>query len=218
MLHIKHFVYNPIGVNTYVVSNEDGISAIVDCGCWTDSEWEDLKTYLQSNHLQVIHLLNTHFHADHVFGNKYAVQELGLKPRGSSLDYPLYASLHNQMTMFFGKRLADSMDYSYTKELGPALEEGDRLVLGDETLDVICTPGHSPGSICFYNRSNNVLFSGDTLFNSSIGRTDLPGGDYSTLIHSIETKLLVLPDETTVYSGHGPQTSILNEKTYNPYL
>ena len=143
---------------------------------------------------------------------------MGLKPSASPHDYPLYKSLSSQVAMFFGEQVASSLDYSYTNAIGEGLSDGDILKIGKEELRVIWTPGHSPGGLCFYNSANKLLISGDTLFQMSIGRTDLPGGDYATLIDSIKTKLYNLPPDTVVYPGHGEATTIEYEMHYNPYV
>ena len=218
MLQIKKFVFNPVGVNTYVLSNENGQCAIVDCGCWTESEWKELKGYLTSEHLTPVQLLNTHFHLDHVFGNKYMLRDYGLKPRGSASDYPIYDTLHSQVAMFFGNRIADKIDYDFSKERGQALYDGEVISLGNDQIQVLETPGHSPGGVCFYSNPDHFVISGDTLFQSSIGRTDLEGGNYKTLIQSIQAKLYTLPDDTVVYPGHGGRTTIGDEKAYNPFV
>lgn len=218
MITIKRFVFNPIGVNTYVLSDSTGEGVIIDCGCLTQSEWEELYGYITSRSLHIVHLLNTHFHLDHVFGNRFALQELGLKPEASSLEHPYYTQLQQQVAMFFGGAVASSLDYSFTHSVGPSLKEGDRVRFGQSHLDVIATPGHSPGGICFYNAEEQILISGDTLFESSVGRTDLAGGNYQSLLRSIKEKLSVLPDSTQVYPGHGGTTTIGHEKLYNPYL
>lgn len=218
MLEIKKFIFNPVGVNTYVLSTNDGTCAIIDCGCWTEGEWKELKGYLASNGLTPTHLLNTHFHLDHVFGNKYVLRDYGLKPRGSALDYPIYDSLHSQVAMFFGKRIADNMDYSYSQERGSSLYDGETISIGTSHLQVLLTPGHSPGGVCFYSPSDHFVISGDTLFQSSIGRTDLQGGDYKQLLQSIREKLYTLPDDTIVYPGHNAKTTIGYEKAYNPFV
>lgn len=217
MLQIKKFVFNPVCVNTYVVSNENGQCAIVDCGCWTESEWKELKGYLTSEHLTPVQLLNTHFHLDHVFGNKYVIRDYGLTPRGCALDYPIYDSLHSQVAMFFGNRIADSLDYTYSKERGESVEDGSIISIGNDELHVLLTPGHSPGGVCYYSPSEKFLLSGDTLFHGSIGRTDLAGGDYNTLLRSIQEKLYVLPESTVVYPGHDNTTTIGSEKSHNPF-
>lgn len=218
MLHIKRFIFNPIGVNTYVVSDDAGSCGIIDCGCWTEDEWSELQRYLSEHHLRPTLLLNTHFHLDHVFGNQFVLRDYGLKPRGSAADYPIYDNVYSQVEMFFGSRLAQSLDLSYTRERGPALNDGDKIQIGDESLEALLTPGHSPGGLCFYSESNKTLFSGDTLFRCSIGRTDLPGGNYGNLIHSIQTKLFVLPADTVVLPGHNEATTIQDEIAYNPYV
>ena len=217
MLNVKSFIFNPVCVNTYLVySGSEGV--IIDCGCMDTSEWSELKDYIDSHSLRISHLLNTHLHLDHVFGNQYATEAYNLKAEANSKDYFLYKGLRQQVSMFFGEGVASSFDYSYTSLLGPSLEEGSVIPIGDDELKVIFTPGHSPGGICFYSSKSGILFSGDTLFQSSIGRTDLDGGDYITLIKSIQTKLMVLPQETKVYSGHGNPTTIGYEQKYNPFL
>ena len=218
MLYIKRFIYNPVGVNTYVVSDDSGTCAIIDCGCWTEDEWDELKEYINDNHLKVEYLLNTHMHLDHVFGNQFVIRDLGLKPSCSPLEHPYYANLYSQVEMFFGRQFAQSMDYDFTKELGAPLNDGNIIQLGNEKLEVIFTPGHSPGGLCFYNADHKILISGDTLFNSSIGRTDLPGGNYSTLIKSIKTRLFTLPADTMVYPGHNNPTTIGFEMNHNPFV
>lgn len=218
MLRIKRFIFNPIGVNTYVISDERGLSALIDCGCWTETEWNQLTQYLKQNNLQVTHLINTHLHLDHVFGNQFALRDMRLKPSASPFDFPLYKSLRSQVAMFFGEQVASNLNYSFTDSLGDSLSDGDIIKIGEEELSVIWTPGHSPGGLCFYNSSSKILISGDTLFQMSIGRTDLVGGDYSTLIDSIKTKLFILPPDTVVYPGHGDTTTIDYEMNYNPYV
>ncbi len=218
MLKVKQFLFNPVCVNTYVVSDETGEGVIIDCGCADEREWQELDGYLKANNIKVCHLLNTHLHLDHVFGNQFAIKYLNLKPEASALDYPLYSNLHSQVAMFFGLRIADSLNYDYASILGPSLNDGDEVRFGKSSLKVIFTPGHTPGGLCFYSETDKVLFSGDTLFQGSIGRTDLEGGSYPTLIRSITNRLQPLPDETTVYSGHGGTTTIGYEKKYNPYL
>lgn len=217
MLKIKRFIFNPTAVNTYVVSKgQDGV--IIDCGCADGSEWNELNTYITTNNLVINHLLNTHFHLDHVFGNQFALKYMNLKPEANADDYPLYHNLRSQVEMFFGPIIASSLNYDFTKYVGNSLNDGDKISIGDEYLEIIKTPGHTPGGICFYNRNNDILFSGDTLFQGSIGRTDLEGGNYIELIRSITDRLLKLPPLTKVYPGHGDPTTIENEKTYNPFL
>ena len=218
MLRIKQFIFNPVCVNTYVVSDDSGEGVIIDCGCAEGREWQELDGYLKANNIKVVHLLNTHLHLDHVFGNQFAIPALGLKPEASAQDYPLYANLRSQVAMFFGERIADSLNYDYTRQLGPSLHDGDEVKFGNTILKVIATPGHTPGGLCFYDEADHILFSGDTLFQGSIGRTDLEGGNYATLIRSVVNRLKVLPDDTKVYSGHGGMTTIGYEKDYNPYL
>ncbi len=217
MLSVKRFIFNPFCENTYVVY-EGSDAVIIDCGCLNDSEWSELQDFVSSNCLNIRHLLNTHLHVDHVFGHRYATKAYGLNVEAHSSDYPLYSNLRSQVSMFFGEEIASSQDYSFTRHLGPSLEEGVMIPIGSDELRVIHTPGHSKGGICFYSSKSGILFSGDTLFQGSVGRTDLPGGDYHSLISSIQNKLMVLPPSTTVYTGHGDTTSIGSEASQNPYL
>jgi len=216
MLHIKRFIFNPICVNTYVLWNSHE-GSIIDCGCIDTYEWEELNDFITSQNITITHLLNTHLHLDHVLGNRFATESFGLDVEANKLDYPLYSDLRTQVCMFFGDNAASSLDYTFTSKIGKSLEEGSYIQIGDEKVEIISTPGHTPGSICFYNRENGILFSGDTLFQSSIGRTDLPGGNYEEIINSL-SKLSSLPPSTTVYSGHGGKTTIESELKYNPFL
>lgn len=211
MLTIEQFTFSPLQENTYVIYNDQGWCAIVDPGCYFGNERNDLKDFIEERKLAPKYLLNTHCHLDHVFGNKFVHQTWGLIPHIHPLEKPLldYAPISaiNWGVPFDG----------YKGEL-VFLNEGDELLLGPDKFEVILAPGHSPGSICFYCRQQNFIVSGDVLFRQSIGRTDLPGGDHETLLSSIRKKLFVLPDDTVVYSGHGPETSIGYEKRHNPYL
>ena len=217
MLNVKSFIFNPVCVNTYVVySDTEGV--IIDCGCLDSSEWSELDDFVQSKSLHITHLLNTHLHLDHVFGNQYATSAYNWMVEANSEDFPMYKDLKQQVSLFFGEQIASTLDYSYTSLLGPSLYEGAKIPVGDDELEVICTPGHTPGGICFYSRKSGLLFSGDTLFQGSIGRTDLDGGNYVALIKSIQNKLMILPPETKVYCGHGSPTTIEYEQKFNPFI
>jgi len=218
MLQIKLFTVNPIQENTYVVSDETKEAVIIDCGCFTEREWKTVKDYIEDQHLRPVHLLNTHLHFDHCLGNRFAVRDYHLLAEAAMADYDLYSGMQAQAAMFMGNYYASHIDTDFTAQLAPALKEGDTIRFGSHTLTVIATPGHTPGGICFYCQAENVLFSGDSLFSGSIGRTDLPGGSFRDLITSISSKLLILSPSTTVYSGHGPATTIDDEIKCNPYL
>ena len=211
MLKIRQFTFNPVQENTYVVFSEKGACAIVDPGCYFDYEYKELTDFIQSNKLLPKCLLNTHCHLDHVFGNKKIAELYGLtlqihQGEKQMLDYAPIS----------GERWGLPFE-NYNGEI-VYLKEGEKVQIDGEELDILLTPGHSPASVSFYNAPAKMLIAGDVLFRSGIGRTDLPGGDYDTLISSIRNQLFTLPDDVTVYSGHGPETTIGYEKKYNPFL
>lgn len=211
MLKIKSFVFSPIQENTYLLYNEFNDCIIIDPGCYFPEENDELKGFITQGGLIPRMLLNTHCHLDHVFGNKFVAETWALtlhlhEMEKKMLEYaPASGLIYN---MPFDNYAGD---FIY-------LKEGEMIKLGEDELSVIEAPGHSPGHICFYSAKQHFIISGDVLFNRSIGRTDLPGGSHETLIKNIREKLFVLPDETVVYSGHGPETNIGEEKKYNPFL
>ena len=211
MLKIKSFVFSPIQENTYLLYNEFNQCAIIDPGCYFDAEKEELTQFIKDNSLTVIHLLNIHCHLDHIFGNKYVAETYSLTPQIHKKEEQVLAFAPTSGLMY------DLPFDNYTGQL-LFLKEGDVVIIGKDELLVIEAPGHSPGHICFYNKAQGFLIGGDVLFNRSIGRTDLPGGNYDELIKNIKEKLLVLPNKTIVYSGHGETTTIVEEKVENPYL
>jgi len=211
VLKIKSFVFSPIQENTYLLYNEFNQCAIIDPGCYFDAEKEELTQFIKDNSFTVIHLLNTHCHLDHVFGNKYVAETYSLTPQIHKNEEQVLAFAPTSGLMY-------NLPFdNYTGQL-LFLKEGDVVTIGKDELVVIEAPGHSPGHICFYNKAQGFLIGGDVLFNRSIGRTDLPGGNYDELIKNIKEKLLVLPNKTIVYSGHGETTTIGEEKVENPYL
>ena len=211
MLNIRQFTFNPVQENTYVIFDEKGACAIVDPGCYFDYEYKELTDFIESGKLVPKCLLNTHCHLDHVFGNKFVAEKYGLVLQIHRGEKPVldYAPIS-------GKSWGLPFE-NYEGDL-IFLEEGEKVSFGDIELDILLTPGHSPASVSFYHEASNQLLSGDVLFHLGIGRSDLPGGDYDTLIESIRSKLFVLPDEVKVYPGHGPETSIGYEKKHNPFL
>lgn len=211
MLKIKSFVFSPIQENTYLLYDEFNNCAIIDPGCYFDAEKEQLEGFIKKNGLIPKMLLNTHCHLDHVFGNKYIAETFGLVAQIHEKEKPVLEFAPASGLMW------DMPFDNYTGEF-IFLKEGDKINIGEDELDVIEAPGHSPGHICFYSPKQNFLIGGDVLFNRSIGRTDLPGGNHAQLIKNIKEKLFVLPDETVVYSGHGPATTLGEEKRENPYL
>jgi hydroxyacylglutathione hydrolase len=211
MLKIKSFVFSPIQENTYLLYDEFKNCAIIDPGCYFDAEKEQLTSFIAQSGLQPKMLLNTHCHLDHVFGNKYVAETYGLTLQLHEKEKPVLDFAPTSGLMY-------NIPFdNYTGEF-IYLNEGDTITIGNDKLVVIEAPGHSPGHVCFYSATQNFLMGGDVLFNRSIGRTDLPGGNHQTLLNSIRTKLFVLPDATVVYSGHGAATTIGEEKRENPYL
>ncbi len=211
MLHVKSFTFSPVQENTYVLYNDQKQCCIIDPGCYFPAEKEELKIFIEQNSLQPILLLNTHCHLDHVFGNKFVGDTWNLTLHIHSLEKPVLDFAPQSGAMW-------QLPFdSYNGEL-VYLREGEKISLDKDELEIRFVPGHSPGSICFYNEAGGFVIGGDVLFNGSIGRTDLPGGDFKTLINSIQTQLFILPDETKIYSGHGPVTTVGFEKMNNPFV
>lgn len=209
---IKKFEFNNFPVNTYLLHDETGEAVLIDCGCMYPGEEAALDRYIRENNLKLTRLLCTHLHLDHVMGNSYVYQTYGLKPEAHRADVEGLPTIEQQ-ALPFGIRLPRP-----SVPVTSFLEEGDVIRFGNSTLSVIHVPGHSPGSVVFFNARNKAAISGDVLFYNSIGRTDLWGGNYEELIDGIKDKLFTLPDETVVYPGHGPETTIENEKMGNPFL
>ncbi|MFA6701830.1 MAG: MBL fold metallo-hydrolase [Dysgonamonadaceae bacterium] len=212
-MKIKTFQFNPLGVNTYVLSDENGISVVIDPSCFYHDEKELLLNYILDNNLKISHLLSTHLHFDHIFGNNLIKEQFNLLPEANKDDEYLINMFTDQLQQFGFISYSES-----TPQIGTYLNENDIINFGNINLKVIAVPGHSPGSIVFYNEINRCAFVGDVLFRGGIGRTDLEGGNYDLLIQGIKTKLFTLPNETVIYPGHGPQTTIGEEKKYNPFL
>lgn len=212
MLTIQTFVFGPFQENTYLVYDETKEAVVIDAGCFDQNEKNRLKDFIVNNDLKLTRLLNTHLHLDHQFGNKFISDTFGIKPEAGQEDEFLIAKMLTQAQMF-GLDISEG-----AQELGAYITDNQEIKFGNSIFTAIHVPGHSPGSMAFYSETDNVLFAGDVLFNGSIGRTDLEKGDYATLISSIQNRLLPLPDSTVVYSGHGPTTTIGNEKRNNPYL
>lgn len=211
MSSVYSFTFNPFYENTYIIAGDNRECWIIDPGCYRPEECDRLKRFIDEMKLIPVKLLNTHCHLDHVFGNGFISRTYGLKPQWHK----------NEDIIMKGAPLAAMMFGVKPPEQvasGEYLREGTRLELDGEVFELLLTPGHSPGSICFYNKQQSYIIAGDVLFKGSIGRTDLPGGDYDTLIRSIKTQLMTLPDDTIVYNGHGPDTTIGEERRHNPFL
>ena len=212
-MKIKVFQFNPLGVNTYVLSDVDGTSIIIDPSCFYQDEKDLLLNYIIDNDLKLIRLLNTHLHFDHIFGNDFIYQQFGLLPEANKADENLNHSFKKQLLKFGFFNYNGS-----TPEIGTYLNENDIISCGNIKLKVLAVPGHSPGSIVFYNEENECAFVGDVLFRGSIGRTDLEGGNFDQLIHGIINKFFRLSNGIVIYPGHGPSTTIGEEKKNNPFL
>ena len=214
MLDIKQFVFNPFGESTYVVSDEVSREAIVvDPGMTSAAEERRLDEYIAAKGLKVTAVVNTHMHLDHSFGVDYVRRRYGVPLRAHAADAALAATVGEQARRF---GMLDRCDDSL--EIDSPLADGDIIRLGDEQLQVLHVPGHSPGGIALYSREGKFVLSGDSLFQGSIGRTDLPGGDYSWIMRSILDKLLPLGDDIRVLPGHGEETTIGHETLYNPFV
>lgn len=211
MLTVKSFTFSPVQENTYVVYNAERQCCIIDPGCYFPEERDELKTGIEKAGLTPVLLLNTHCHLDHVFGNKFVAETWGLQLHLHPLEKPL---------LDFAPQSGRQWQLSFDNYEGPLvyLEPGKNIQLDEELLEIRFTPGHSPGSVSFYNAGSGFIIGGDVLFNRSIGRTDLPGGSLDQLMQSIRTQFFSLPDETKVYSGHGPVTTIGYEKMNNPFV
>lgn len=212
-MEVKIFEFNPVSEHTYVAYDETKECVIIDAGCYFPDEQEELLGFISDNNLQVKHIINTHLHFDHIFGINLVTQKYGLGLEANKGDEHLLTQFKDQLRMF---------GFPDTGEPAPKIEkyltESDTISFGNQTFKIYHIPGHSLGSIVFHNEKAKCLFVGDVLFRGSVGRTDLPGGDHQMLISGIRTKLLNLPDETVVYSGHGPSTTIGYEKNSNPFL
>ena len=211
MIKIKTLVFNAFQVNTYILSDETNDCIIVDAGCYEPHEEQTIKDYIDNNSLKPVLLISTHCHIDHVLGNNYINEKYNTKILSNRNDeFLLNAS--SDSSIIFG------LDLKKPPPIDKYIEEGDVINFGNSLLNVFHVPGHSPGSITLYSASQGFILTGDVLFNRSIGRSDLPGGDGNKLIEGIKEKLMVLPGETIVYSGHGQTTTIAEENENNPYI
>jgi len=211
MLTVKRFIFNPIQENTYVVYNGKDACAIIDPGCYFPEEKHTLSSWLKKNDLHPNLLLNTHCHLDHVFGNKWIAEQYHLD---------LQMGEKELWTFNFAPESGIRWSMPFENYSGNIifLKDGDEILMEEDKLEVLFTPGHSIGHIVFYNRIQGFVIGGDVLFRMGIGRTDIPGGDSETLLVSISEKLFTLPDDVIVYPGHGEPTTIGYEKENNPFL
>lgn len=206
------FTVNFIQENTYLLWDSTGEAVIVDCGAFLDEERQGIANFIEQKGLRPVHLLNTHGHFDHIFGNAYMAEHFSLAPEMCRAEVTTYESACQQMTMFLHRELPLEIPAP-----GRLLDEGDTIRFGTHTLSVIHTPGHTPGGICFYCATDGLLLSGDSLFRREIGRCDLPGGNEFALIDSLRRKVMPLPPDVIVLPGHGPSTTVGEEATENHY-
>ncbi len=212
MIQIQSFAVNYFGENTYILFDETKEAVIIDCGCLNSREFQLVTDFVARNQLVLKHHLCTHYHLDHLFGAEYVKTEYGLSPEVNQTDLEILPSI-NQQSQSFGlpREVKDP-------EIHTFLEEGDVVTFGHSELKVLAVPGHSPGSLAFYNKEKGCVFVGDAIFAGSIGRTDLWGGNTSQLIRSIKQSIFTLPEDTVIYPGHGPETNVGYEKKNNPYI
>ena len=205
MLTVQSFVFSPLQENTYLLYNEEKLGCVIDPGCYLKNEQVKLQNAIERLGIQPNFLLNTHCHLDHVFGNEWVYETYGT---------PLHLHEREEPVLQLAPEFGRLWNMPFENYKGPLvfLKENDVVRIGHDELRVLFTPGHAPGHICFYCEAQHFVISGDTLFRGNIGRTDLPMGNYETLIHSIRTRLLVLPDDTIVYPGHGGATTVGAER------
>lgn len=211
MVYIESFTFNPFQENTYIIYNENKQCWIIDPGMYNANEISQLTRYISENDLVPQAIINTHTHIDHILGVQALKDKYNIPFGIHQKDLPVLQGAAGSAVLFgLDLKLAPAPDFY--------IEEGVPYSLGDEELEVRFTPGHSPGSVVFYYPGGKWVIGGDVLFAGSIGRTDLPGGNFDTLINSIRQEIFTLPDDVIVYSGHGPATRIGHEKQYNPFL
>lgn len=210
MLQIKKFIFNPFGENTYVLFDHTMSCIIIDPGCYEKTEQQELADFIGSNNLIVKKLVNTHCHIDHVLGNAFIKRKYNVDLFIHPQEEPILRAVKSYASNYGFFQYEDSAADGF-------LTEKDSLEFGEQKLQILFVPGHSPGHIAFYDAAGKSLIGGDVLFENSIGRTDLPGGNFNTLINSIHEKFFTLPDDVTVYCGHGDETSIGFEKRTNPF-
>ncbi|HLW39185.1 MAG TPA: MBL fold metallo-hydrolase [Brumimicrobium sp.] len=211
-MKVIKFTFNPFQENTYLVTDDKNNAVVIDPGCYFEEERQLFRDYIHQHKLNVLALLNTHGHVDHIMGNAFVKKEYNVDLYLHEADVP---------TLMMGERSAQVYGL-HLFENSPLpdqfLREGDLLTFGDITFEVIFGPGHAPGHVAFYNEKEKYVINGDILFRGSYGRVDLPGGDINQLKHTITEKMFSLPDDTLVYTGHGPETTIGEEKNSNPIL
>ncbi len=211
MIGVKVFYFNELRECTYVLSDDSKECIIVDCGCGTENEFRRLEKYIAENELKPVMMVNTHGHFDHAMGNSWLA---------TTYNIPSYIHAADEALLAQTAAIAANFGYKVDNPPKPSfyLEDQQVLTFGRSELQVLHTPGHSKGCVCLYSSENNFILTGDTLFQGCIGRTDLPGGDYDEIMDSLFKKILTLPDDTVVHPGHGPASTIGDEKLTNPFI
>ena len=213
MINIRIFQCNMLQENCYVVSDESNDAVVIDPGAFFENERKAISQYISENGLQLRHVLCTHGHFDHLFGAGTLYRDFGIKPELNVADQFLYDAAEEQATEMLGANIRLDMPPT-----DASLTDGERISFGTHQFTVLATPGHSPGGVCFYCAEENVVFTGDTLFRMSVGRTDLHQGSWPALMQSLKKTVATLPAATIVYPGHGPKTSIQDELAMNPFM
>ncbi|MCC8154604.1 MAG: MBL fold metallo-hydrolase [Tannerellaceae bacterium] len=212
MITVKPFEFNYFSVNTFLLYDDTGEAVIIDCGCSRSEEEAEISNFITNNNLTIKRLLCTHMHMDHILGNAFIYHTYGLSPEAHRTEVEQLPSPQKQAQL-------SGLPITIEKvKVEKYLVGNESIRFGNSELKTLLVPGHSPGSLCFYSEPDAFVIVGDTLFNNSIGRTDLWGGNTEVLIAAIKDKLLSLPDGTIVYPGHGPETRIIDELLNNPFL
>jgi glyoxylase-like metal-dependent hydrolase (beta-lactamase superfamily II) len=212
MITVKTFVFNIIAVNTYLLYDETKEAVLIDCGCMFTSEEKKLADFITQNDIKIKRLLCTHLHFDHIIGNNFIFQTYGIKPEAHQNDVEMLPTIQHQI---------QSMGIRHPVQLiniQGYLAENETIRFGESELVTMLVPGHSPGSLVYYSRKDGFIVVGDVLFKGSVGRSDLWGGNHDTLVAAIKDNIVSLPDKTIVYPGHGPSTTVKQEKNNNPFL
>ena len=211
MIQIERFTFNTFQVNTYVLYDETNEAVIVDAACYEPFEKKGLDDFIHDSGLKIVRNINTHSHIDHILGNQHILEKYGIRPEYHQAGLPF---------LMEAKGIATNFGYTIHEvpEAAAYFNEGDVIRFGNSSLEVLYTPGHADGSVCFYSPEDGFVITGDVLFKDTVGRTDLPSGDFDKLMDSIKNKLFTLPEDTVVYPGHGQETSIGYEMANNPFI
>lgn len=211
MISIHIFTFNALQENTYLLYDETKECIIIDPGCYDREEQKELADFISSKNLKPVLLVNTHCHVDHVLGNAFVAEQYKLIVHTSKIEEAQLRSVKLYAPMYGFTNYHEVENVKH-------IEVGEKIRFGSSELEILSVPGHSPGHLAFWNKTQGFCIAGDVLFRGSIGRYDLPGGDYKTLERSIKEVMYALPNETVIYAGHGPKTDIGFEKKNNPYV